>query len=66
LIRTPYLLLFIFLGAIAIGTASALITITLAGDVVIEGDLDMTNGKISNLVTPSGPLMLQQKDMLTL
>jgi len=55
LIKTPYLVLFIFLGAIVIGTASALITITLAGDVVIEGDLDMTNGKISNLVTPSVP-----------
>ncbi len=53
MIRTPYLVLFIFLGAIAIGTASALITITLAGDVAIEGDLDMTDGKISNLVTPT-------------
>jgi len=53
LTKTPYLVLFIVLISIGVGTAAALITITLAGDVVIEGDLDMTNGKISNLVTPS-------------
>lgn len=36
--KTPYLVLFIFLGAISIGTASALITITLSGDVIVTGD----------------------------
>jgi len=55
LTKTPYLVLFIVLIAIGVGTASALITITLSGDVIITGDLDMTNGKISNLVTPSVP-----------
>ena len=55
LTKTPYLVLFIVLIAIGVGTASALITITLSGDVVITGDLDMTNGKISNLITPSVP-----------
>ena len=40
------------------GTAYAgivLPTITLGGNVVVEGDLDMTNGKISNLAAPSVP-----------
>ena len=55
LTKTPYLVLFIVLITVGVGTASALITITLSGDVVITGDLDMTNGKISNLVTPSVP-----------
>ena len=53
MIQTSYLVLFIVLIAIGVGTASALVTITLAGDVMIEGDLDMTNGKISNLASPS-------------
>ncbi len=52
LTKTPYLVLFIILITVGVGTASALITITLAGDVIIEGDLDMTGGKISNLVIP--------------
>lgn len=49
MIRTPYLVLFIFLGAISIGAVSALITITLDGDVIItgntelQGDLTCTN-----------------------
>ena len=41
LTKTPYLVLFIFLGAISVGAASALITITLDGDVVITGDADL-------------------------
>ncbi len=53
LTKTPYLVLFIVLIAIGVGTASALITITLAGDVVITGFLDMTGDKISNLGTPT-------------
>ena len=36
--KTPVLIFFILLGAIGVGTASALITITLDGDVVITGD----------------------------
>lgn len=41
LTNTPYLVLFILLGAIGVGTASAMVTITLAGDVVIEGNTDI-------------------------
>ena len=62
LTRTPYLVLFIVLITAGVGTASALITITLSGDVVITGDLDMTNGKISNVVTPSLPADAATKD----
>jgi hypothetical protein len=53
LTRTPYLVVFIVLIAIGVGTASALITITLSGDVVITGFLDMTGDKITNVGTPS-------------
>ncbi len=38
LTKTPYLVLFIVLISIGVGTASALITITLSGNVVITGD----------------------------
>ena len=41
LTRTPYLVLFIVLITVGVGTASALITITLAGDVIIEGNLQL-------------------------
>ena len=41
LTRTPYIVLFIVLITIGVGTASALITITLAGDVLVEGDLTL-------------------------
>jgi len=47
LTRTPYLVLFIILISIAVGTASALITITLAGNVIVTGDLKMTGGDLS-------------------
>ena len=53
LTKTPYLVLFIVLITIGVGTASALITITLAGDVVITGFLDMTGDKISNVGIPT-------------
>jgi hypothetical protein len=53
LTRTPYLVLFVVLIAIGVGTASAIITITLSGNVVITGDLDMTNDKIRNLGAPT-------------
>ena len=46
LTRTQYLVLFIVLIAVGVGTASALITITLSGDVVITGALDVA-GNIS-------------------
>lgn len=39
LTRTPYLVLFTVLIAIGVGTASAMITITLAGNVIITDDL---------------------------
>ena len=53
LTRTPYLVLFIVLISIGVGTASALITITLAGDVVITGFLDMTGNKITDVGSPT-------------
>ena len=39
LTKTPYLVLFIVLITVGVGTASALITITLAGDVIITDNL---------------------------
>ena len=36
---TPYLVLFILLGAVGVGAASALMTITLSGNVVVTDDL---------------------------
>ena len=62
MIRTSYLVLFIILIAIGVGTASALLTITLAGDVVIEGDLDMTGGKITNVGIPTQSTDAVNKD----
>ena len=38
LTKTPIMIFFILLGAVGMGTASALVTITLAGDVDISGD----------------------------
>ena len=55
LTKTPYLVLFIVLISIGVGTASALITITLSGDVIITGFLDMTGDKIANVDTPTLP-----------
>jgi len=40
-IKTPYLVLFIVLIAVGVGTASALITITLSGNVHVTGDTTM-------------------------
>ncbi|MDH3610835.1 MAG: hypothetical protein OEM79_03635 [Nitrosopumilus sp.] len=50
---TPLLVLFIVLVSIGVGTASALITITLSGDVIITGGLDMTSDKITNVGVPT-------------
>jgi len=53
LTKTPYLVLFIVLISIGVGTASAVITITLAGDVDVTGNLDVigtiTGQTITNL-----------------
>ena len=52
LAKTPYLVLFIVLISVGVGTASALITITLSGNVIItddllvEGKTDVTGGAI--------------------
>ncbi len=46
LTKTPYLVLFIVLISVGVGTASALITITLAGDVHITGDTTI-DGELS-------------------
>ena len=51
--KTPYLVLFIVLISVGVGTASALITITLSGDVVITGFLDMTGDKITDVGSPT-------------
>lgn len=48
IIKTPYLLLLIILISIGVGTASAFITITLAGNVVVTGNLDVTGGSITS------------------
>ena len=50
--RKSHLALFVVLLAIGVGGASAMITITLSGNVVITGDLDMTSDKIRNVGTP--------------
>ena len=44
LTKAPYLVLFVILISISVGTASALITITLAGNVVVTGDMDVQGG----------------------
>ena len=41
LTKTPYLVLFMVLISVGVGTASALVTITLAGDVIITGNTDV-------------------------
>ncbi len=46
LTKTPYIVLFIVLISMGVGTASALITITLAGDVHITGDTTI-DGELS-------------------
>ena len=52
LTRTPYLVLFIVLIAVGVGTASAL-TITLGGTVDITQILNMMGNKITNVGTPT-------------
>lgn len=44
--KTPYLVLFILLGAVGVGTASALMTITLTGNVVITDDLTVDSSTL--------------------
>ena len=54
LTKTPYLVLFIVLISIGVGTASALITITLSGNVNITGDADV-DGNLNVDGDISGP-----------
>ena len=59
LTRTPYLVLFIILITVGVGTASALVTITLAGNVNITGDADIdgnlnVDGTITGFETLEG------------
>ena len=66
LTRTPYLVFFVVLLSVGVGTAFALITITLAGNVIITDDLtvdtntlvvDSVGNKVGiGTVTPSQPL----------
>ena len=44
LTKTPYLVLFIILISVGVGTASALITITLDGNVVVTGNTTLEGG----------------------
>ena len=46
LTKTPILVLFIVLISMGVGTASALITITLAGNVIVTGDLDVAGDTV--------------------
>jgi len=46
LTKTPYLVLFVLLASVGVGTASALITITLAGNVVITDDLTVDSATL--------------------
>jgi len=55
LTKTPYLVLFIVLISVGVGTASALITITLAGNVVVTDDL-LVQGNVSVDGTIAGDL----------
>ena len=48
LTKTPYLVLFVLLGSVGVGTASALVTITMAGDVVIDGTLSVGTNDPNN------------------
>ena len=55
LTSTPYLVLFIILGAVGITTAYALATITLAGDVNITGNTDIDgNLNVDGTITGDG------------
>jgi hypothetical protein len=51
LTKTPYLVLFIVLLTVGVGTASALITITLSGNVIVTGDLDVDGSITGNTIT---------------
>ena len=50
---TPYLVLFILLGAVGVSTAYAAITITLAADVKITGDTEL-DGKLLDTNNEAG------------
>jgi len=58
LTKTPYLVLFVILIAVGVGTASAMITITLAGNVQVDGDLNVdgsiTGSTIDDLTSQLG------------
>ena len=43
LTKTPYLVLFVLLISVGVGTASALVTITLAGNTIVQGTLTADN-----------------------
>jgi len=53
--KTPFIVLFIVLISVGVGTAAALITITLSGDVIITGFLGMTGDKITDVGNPTNP-----------
>jgi len=55
--KTPYLVLFIVLGAVGVGTASALITITFEGIAVFKEDVQMDKDlNVDGTVTGDGTL----------
>ena len=51
--RTPYMVLFIVLITVGVGTASAMITITLSGSVLITGDTEL-EGKLLDVNDDAG------------
>ena len=53
LTKTPYLVLFVVLISVTVGTASALVTITLAGNVIITGDTEL-EGKLLDTNNDAG------------
>ncbi len=59
LTKTPYLVLFIVLISIGVGTASAFITITLAGNVVIDGTLGVGTTTPSEKLDVNGDAVIR-------
>jgi len=51
--KTPYLLLFILLGAVGVGTAYAIATITIAGNLLVTGDTEL-DGKLIDTNNEAG------------
>ena len=69
LTKTPYLVLFVLLGAVGVGTATTVGTAAAVGTITLEGNpieslgiLDMNNNKITNLGAPTASADLATKE----